>query len=411
MHVYRPQLLELEERALPNVLADPLGVAGLDTLLAVGEVRHLARLVGDAVLPVSRLAEQLMHSPPTGPHTPHHLPAGVHPLMANGNPGGIPPGDPGGLPVYKVHPVAQFDASSWPEVNYPAVDLSPPPGTWGNPPYWSDPNWNSVTNAFEWNPTFTGVAGFKVCPPSGMSPSYTVGPVIDYWAQYTAPDDVAGNWSSQGVRLQIWRAGVYAVEVDFLDGSSYLGTVSVHGGTDGPASGAMAAWTLPQASKGALVIAQPMIDVGGFCESSAKYLPNAKRAGDVTTAVCDLQSSFADDNGRNPIDAILIGHGGVSCFQFSSDWMGTQVAAQLAVEQTFANGLRGEIKSLLMFSCHTGETSPGCVPFIEQLAKDLHDPNGCPVTVSAFTGVPEVCDASPHFAAPTNGKLVSFTAS
>jgi hypothetical protein len=45
MHVYGPCLLELEERALPNVLADPLGVAGLDTLLAVGEVRHLARWV------------------------------------------------------------------------------------------------------------------------------------------------------------------------------------------------------------------------------------------------------------------------------------------------------------------------------------------------------------------------------
>jgi hypothetical protein len=100
----------------PQGWTDPLGVAGLDTLLAVGEVRRLAHLVGD-VLPINRLVELGTQPPPIGPH---HLLAmatatvgGATPLIANGNPGGYPPGEDPYLPQYKVYPVKQFDASGW----------------------------------------------------------------------------------------------------------------------------------------------------------------------------------------------------------------------------------------------------------------------------------------------------------
>jgi hypothetical protein len=84
---------------------------------------------------------------------------------------------------------------------------------------------------------------------------------------------------------------------------------------------------------------------------------------------------------------MLVGHGGISAFQFDADWMGTAPATvntEQSVEQTFAKGLQGKIRSLTLFSCDTGQVG-GNGALIKQLAQDLHAPGGVSVTVRAFT--------------------------
>jgi hypothetical protein len=394
MHYYRPVFLELEERALPNVLADPLGVAGLDVLLAATETRHLAHLVSDVVLPGRLSDRKRIHCRSVrraGPRSPWQqalrrrsssrcvscINSATLSEMATGpSPQIIQPPPP----PHQVFPVAQFDASSWPVQQYPTTEIGPPPGDWGNPPYWFAPNWNQYTNAFEWSPPMSGITGFKVALP--QLGSYTLGPVIETYSSYTG-QDVAGCWSAVGVRLQVWTPGAYAVEVDFTSGAPYLGFVTVlNGGADGQPAGVAVPYKLPTLSAGAIVISAPSSEIGTFTQDAAKLLPNAPRASEVGAAVTALNTAFL--NNHSPIDAMLVGHGGISTFQFDTQWMGRTPGPEQAVEQTFAQGLRGEIRSLTIFSCYTGLVG-GNGALIKQLAQDLHAPGGVSVTVRAFT--------------------------
>ena len=281
MHFYRPRLFELEELALPNVLADPLGVAGLDTLLAAGEIKHLAHLVGDAILPL-HLSDPETHAPPGQPprwtvpsvpqeglHTPVANPFSM-PVGGGGDPGG---GDPPTPP--KIHPVVQFDASSWPIADYPSTEIGPPFGS----PNFESLNYDPGYNAYLWAPTFSGsLTSVQVSPPQGATPGYTLGPVPSGGWSSWAGQDLAGDWSSQGLYLWFWSPGDYAVQVGLGAGSTYQGFVTVEGGPgDGTANGQHQVYAMANATPGATIIAQPTIDNHNFCATAALILPNAPR--------------------------------------------------------------------------------------------------------------------------------------
>jgi hypothetical protein len=426
MHFYRPRLLELEELALPNVLADPLGVAGLDTLLAAGEVRHLAHLVGDAILPL-HLSDAEIHAPPghaprwTVPSVPQQGPhSQVASPFASLPPGGGSGsgGDGGPPPAPKVYQIQHGAAASWPAGNYPAIEIGPPPGSTA-PPFWGDQYWNPTTNAFEWNNYSQGGAAFagtissaEVYPPAG----YVVGPHVDTWSEWTG-QDVAGQWSGGYLWMQAWNPGIYGIEIDFAGGSSsyfcYL-TVS-GGGAAGQPGGIPQPYQLPTATNNfAIVISAPTQEAAPFTKTAAQLLPNCPRATTFSDAVGAINQAWLA-NGRNPVNAILIGHGGISAFQFGdNDWISTGVAGEQSEEKSFATALQGRVSSLTIFSCYTGLTG-GSGSLAKQLAQDLHAPGGCSVTVSAYTSGVDCCTqayagARPsYWAVDSGGNWVTYT--
>jgi hypothetical protein len=349
------------------------------------------------------------------------------PVGGGGDPGGDDPPTPP-----KIHPVVQFDASSWPDQPYPATEIGPPTGETA-PPFTGATAWNPTTNAFELNTTFTGtITAVKVCPPEAGSPAYTVGAHIDTWSEWTG-QDVGGQWSGGYLWLQIWNPGAYALEVDFASAAPYQGFVTVAGGgVDGAPSGPPKPYQFPQANACATIISEPANDPYNFCATAALILPAANRAPDCATAVQDLQFAY-QGNGNNPITAVLIGHGSLGGkpgqFEIGSDWMGPLIMAG-TVEPAFAQGLRGEIRDLTLFSCYTGKDMAsggtswypgGYVPLVQQLAQDLHAPGGCSVTVRAFSGNVVCCTQAyagvaptfrqSYFAVAANGTWYSYTCS
>ena len=192
------------------------------------------------------------------------------PVGGGGDPGGYDPPTPP-----KIHPVVQFDASSWPEQQYPSTEIGPPAGETA-PPFTGATCWNPTTNAFELNTTFTGtITAVKVCPPLGTSPAYTVGPHIDTWSEWTE-QDVGGQWSGGYLWLQIWNPGAYALEVDFASGSPYQGFLTVEGGgaRDSAPTGVPGSYTFPQVTPGATVIVASGVN-GDTMKSDQAALPGA----------------------------------------------------------------------------------------------------------------------------------------
>jgi hypothetical protein len=335
-------------------------------------------------------------APQEGLHTPVANPFSM-PVGGGGDPGG---GDP--PPPPKLIHAVQFDASSWPEQNYPWTEIGPLPGVLAaGPPYWSDPYWDPTTNAFDWNTTFPGtITAIKVSPPEGVSPAYVVGPYIQTSSSYTG-QDVAGQGSGGYLYMQIWSQGSYALEVDFAGGSSYKGFLSVNAGpADGAAQAQDVAWTPPALTPNGIAISDPAWD-NGFCANCAAMFPWAPRFSSSFDAVIDLTTMW-QNNGQQPIDAMLISHGSIGQFQFNvgsssgNEYLGPQpspVTPQYPtgdpydVTQQFGQTLQGKIHSLILFSCHTGQGYAGNDPthVVQALATDLHAPGGCSVTVSAYT--------------------------
>jgi hypothetical protein len=421
MHRYRPQLFELEERALPNVLADPLATAGVDTLLALdastSDVAQVVNVVSDAI-DQGAFADLTGVPPPPGPTL---APTVVDPVLA-GAPvpivdasGVLLAGTPIGTP-HPFYPVQQFDASKWGTSSaYGCQEIGPP---YGAGAVWST-HWDQYSEAYLWTPTWTNIAYFKVSPPSGCTPAYTLGPVVTSFSNATpttpawSGQDVAGNWSELGVYLQIWNPGVYGVSVGFTDGSSYKGFVSVLGGNgDGNTNGqARAYYGMADASSpGAIVIAQSPVDKNNFCLTAASLLPKALRAATMAQAVQAFNLAYLQ-HGSQPIDAILIGHGVPNRFRFDFESLAgdnyvdpPNIPANLRtnnVEKDFAKAMQGKIHSLRFFSCNVGQGfSTDALHLCKVLSKDLQLPGGNPVLVSAYTanvgiepGVPDLMNA------------------
>jgi hypothetical protein len=207
--------------------------------------------------------------------------------------------------------------------------------------------------------------------------------------------------------LDIPSPGVYAVQVNFAAGGSYLEFLwaGAEQGDDiqGVANGSSKAIGIPLASNGAFAVEIPRSERGnpGYDATAAQiaFAHELVRTTSVQDAMAKLNTAVTNNN-NNPIIAVMVGHGNVSYINVGKAQNapldqndGLFIKDNNQWVQNFCNGLNGQpgtglngkISSLFLLTCDVGQNyanNPNHL--IKSLANGLHKVGGTSVTVKGY---------------------------